>query len=142
MVSVLGDTTEGAALARRRRRSQRVNPELSLAARLLKRPRRPLSPSRRVEVDDRRRFSVTRGVLSSDLTGNLARVEISVRPGARVPKDRLPYRIGYVDPRHVLTCVRRSERREVMFALGRTGKGSRARVRRSQRDTHIVCRRR
>lgn len=35
-----------------------------------------------------------------------------------------PIRLGYTQPKRVLTCIRRKQRKEVLHALKKTGKGS------------------
>lgn len=47
-------------------------------------------------------------------------------------------RIGFAVPRKVAVCVRRKMRRQVLFAVGGTGKGSRARRKYNQFST-VVC---
>ena len=47
-------------------------------------------------------------------------------------------RLSFFDGKQVSRCVRRKERREVMFALRRTGKGARARRRRDD-FSNIGC---
>lgn len=42
----------------------------------------------------------------------------------------LPFRLAFREPKRVWICVRRKMRREALFALRRTGKGSRSRRRR------------
>lgn len=70
-----------------------------------------------------------------DLLGSLSRPAFvpvpSPKPrrvrasGARFdPFSAVPLRIGFARPRQVVVCVRRHQRREVLFALRRTGKGS------------------
>lgn len=44
------------------------------------------------------------------------------------------------DPSRVFVCARRQVRKEVMFALGKTGKGARASSRRRNYHTEVSCR--
>lgn len=55
------------------------------------------------------------------LTG--ARPGLVARPG-KVWKPGPPVRVGFASPSQVVTCVRRKQRREVLHALRKTGKGS------------------
>lgn len=74
-------------------------------------------------LEDRRRYDPTRRV--SLPRRELARGAISSRV---VERGRMPatLRMSFVAPKRVLVCVRRSQRREVLFAERRTGKGSRS----------------
>lgn len=47
--------------------------------------------------------------------------------------------IGFKQPNRVLLCQRRHQRREVLHALQRTGKGSRARTRRRSYWSDVSC---
>lgn len=74
-------------------------------------------------------------------------VQVSGHPSHRLvvpPKIRLrlyspPVSVGFHAPHRVAVCVRRKERREVLFAERRTGKGSRASRRRRDRFSDISC---
>lgn len=50
-----------------------------------------------------------------------------------------PTRFAFRVPKKVELCVRRAKRREVLFAMRRTGKGSRARRRRRNYWTGVSC---
>nr|QJB19848.1 MAG: hypothetical protein [Microvirus sp.] len=52
---------------------------------------------------------------------------------------RLPIGVTFEDPTKVLVCVRRKSRREVLFAMGRTGKGSALGKRRRSHYSEIQC---
>lgn len=45
-------------------------------------------------------------------------------PYRRLPTYSVPSRIGFREPSRVAICIRRHARREVMFALRRTGRGA------------------
>lgn len=51
----------------------------------------------------------------------------------------VPTRLTYSDPRKVAVCVRRHTRREVLFALKRTGKGARAHRRKWNENSEVRC---
>lgn len=50
-----------------------------------------------------------------------------------------PTRFAFQVPKKVELCVRREKRRQVLFAMRRTGKGSRARRRRRNYWTGVSC---
>lgn len=47
----------------------------------------------------------------------------SPRRAARAHRDRLEHRLKFETPKAALVCIRRATRREVIFALGRRGRG-------------------
>ncbi|UOF79228.1 hypothetical protein [Microviridae sp.] len=55
------------------------------------------------------------------------------RPG------RVPVGVTFENPTKVLVCVRRKSRREVLFAMGRTGRGSARGRRRRSEYSDIQC---
>lgn len=59
----------------------------------------------------------------------------------RIRKRLFSHQVQFADPRSTLICVRRSQRREVLFAKKRAGRGGMRRPRRNQFSS-IVCRRR
>lgn len=74
------------------------------------------------------------------------------RPSARVvarnpvaPAHRHPFQtkavLGFAQPRDVMVCVRRKQRKEVIFALNKTGKGARAREHRWTDHSNTSCKR-
>lgn len=84
----------------------------------------PVSTIRELgEVEDRRTFQPDRST----------RPPRSTRPGAArlVADPRSATTIRFADPRFVGLCERRSRRRQVLFALKRTKKGSGSRKRRN-----------
>lgn len=50
-----------------------------------------------------------------------------------------PDKFRFAVPDKVLVCVRRKQRREVLHALKKTGKGSRSRFRRRNYNTEVAC---
>lgn len=97
------------------------------------------------EIEDRREFHPERADRSAlSLFGRphrLAVHKVEHRPARPVLSKRSspPHRIQFVDPRQVVVCVRRQQRKEVLHALGRTGRGARAPRRRTWRSD-ISCR--
>jgi len=51
----------------------------------------------------------------------------------------IPYKLAFQKPKGVTLCVRRQRRRETLFALKRTGKGSRAPHRRRNEWSSVKC---
>lgn len=51
----------------------------------------------------------------------------------------LPFRLAFRVPRDTFICVRRKQRREVLFARRRTGKGARASVRHRSDYSDVRC---
>lgn len=51
----------------------------------------------------------------------------------------VPAKVRFAEPRKTLVCVRRKERREVLFARGRTGKGSGFGRKRRNKQSEITC---
>lgn len=68
--------------------------------------------------------------------------KILARPSARTQRDititPLPHRLGVTEPNKVIMCVRRQQRKEVLHALRKTGRGqARRKPRRTWRsDVH------
>lgn len=86
------------------------------------------------EIEDNRQFSFDTDRMAT-VSGSPART-IAPRPHSGL--GALPvHRLGVDQPVHVVRCVRRKQRREVLFAKRRTRKGSGARRRRNQfSNTH------
>ena len=51
----------------------------------------------------------------------------------------LPHRVQFDAPKKVLICIRRKQRKEVLFAKRKTGKGARARRHRRSYFSEITC---
>lgn len=154
MCTVLGDTGV-ICMARRRGRSSRGQRDTFDIARPLDRLLTPISrPSRLISpdlspmpdlFDDRRQWhpdSPYQAPMS--LLGPLPAVviEAPARPGRR-PRGSAsgsPYRYPvFSTPSKVAVCVRRKDRREVLFAKKRTGKGSRSFRRRRNYQSDVRC---
>lgn len=121
-------------------RSQRDVSVISRRERLLR-----LSEKRRKEIrrdrriEDRRLFRPDRSLLLTS-GGRIATREVHrPRVTVRARKNVLPHRIQFVDPRRTIVCRRRKRRREVLFAMKRTGKGARRRLRLFTAESQIVC---
>lgn len=122
------------------RTSQREISYISRRDRLLR-----LSEKRRKEtlrdrrIEDRRLFTPDRALLLTS-GGKLATYQVHrPRVTVRSRKNVLPHRIEFRDPRRTIVCRRRRKRREVLFAMKRTGKGARRRKRRYTPESQIVC---
>lgn len=109
---------------------------------------RPLSVSRvldppvepLLEVDDRRSWHPERSDRPVMSVSGPVGVQV-VRPARGLSVPPVPAQVSFRSPNRVVTCVRRERRREVMFALGRTGKGSRSRRHRRSWRSDFSCKR-
>lgn len=131
-------------MARRRRKRERrsdaisQSPVRSLTVRL-SRPLALPSPRHLVEVDDRRRHHPLDFFRPARTwSGHPTRPNV-VKPAVRKFSPSLPFGTRFADPRRTVICVRRKERKEVLFALKRTGKGARARRRRRNFFSEVSC---
>lgn len=92
-----------------------------------------------LSLEDRRRFDPRRSYRT--LYGSQARI---VRKPLWSYRDQkpLPEREQFARPRITVSCVRRHERRRVIFSLGRAGRGGRRnRPARWSDSSYVVCRR-
>lgn len=97
-----------------------------------------------VDVEDRRRHHpLMEWAPPLTYSGNPARITHKnkfSRPhkmaGFTVPG--VPKKLAFKNSKKTLLCVRRSQRKEVLFALARTGKGSRSK-RKHNRFSEISC---
>lgn len=100
------------------------------------------APSHILELEDRRRFEPV-DTFPRALFHRSARLVVS--PNVNVGRKRgnlssgLPAHIQFNVPREVALCVRRKQRRAVIFAKRKTGKGARARHRRRNFWSNIRC---
>lgn len=128
-------------------RGQRDDNSLSLETLLaLTTPIQPFSPlpslahvpsqrSQFNEIEDGRRF-VPGPSRSRLFAGSSAPLKIgSKRPSQRGPATG----VAFASPVHTVRCVRRKERREVIFALRKRGKGAAARRRRRNYWSNVSC---
>lgn len=56
-----------------------------------------------------------------------------------VGQARLPHAVQFEAPKQVLVCIRRKARKEVLFALRKTGKGARAKRHRQSYYSNVRC---
>lgn len=134
-------------MARKRPRKRQVRSRVQRDVRTIAtRAPRVLHPARlkplslAIDVEDRRTFHparASRPALSfSGVQHRLvAPVGVTRREAARVPR-----RVVFYQPDRVIVCARRRSRREVLFALGRTGKGAKSRRSRNM-FSDVSCRR-
>lgn len=101
---------------------------------------RPL-PKLVLSLDDRRTYYPDVFVRPAGALSRLARqVRVSSRPtGVTRNVLRGADVFGFTIPKKVALCVRRKQRRSVLFAMERTGKGSRSRVRRRNEWSEVRC---
>lgn len=130
-------------MARRRRMPRRnAITSRSLTHSRLLRPTVVIRAPVRRHVEDRRVYHplhTYRPAMRVD--ARPAQIDLGSRRPFRVT-DPLTEHRRFVDPRKVVTCVRRKERREVLFATGKGGrKGKRGKTRRDWRSM-IWCGRR
>lgn len=80
------------------------------------------------DLEDRRTYSPTRNYYAKGLSKKAAHITVGnvLRP-SRSKKGGLSHGFAFAKPSNVAVCVRRHRRREVLFALRKTGKGSRSR---------------
>lgn len=99
-------------------------------------PSLPSAPD--LELEDRRRFSFESPQVAIRSPGVRSRIRMAPvgRPAGKTRQrasNAIPREMPtFGSPGQVMVCVRRKSRREVLFALRRTGKGGRARRRRSE----------
>lgn len=105
-------------------------------------PSWPLSPL--LEIQDNRQFH-PEGAYRRPLSVFGSGAEWSVDSDAKrnqavLPKSGLRMRPTFRDPSRTLVCVRRGQRREVLHALRKTGRGSGGGVRKLTPNSRIRCR--
>jgi len=124
----------------KRRRSRRDDspPVASYADRLVTRSRSPVLNRELREWEDRRAFHPDGAfrAFATVRSSPFAATIIQAPPSSV----RRVSRRAFVHPQKVAVCVRRHQRKEVLFALGRAGKGARKRPRRTA-SSEISCRR-
>lgn len=132
----------------RRRRSQARRPGVAgptfNEVDRLNPPIRPIRFDLRL-IEDRRRFHPERDLRPALSISRLARrlVERLPRPKRMAPgnpRSNLRSHFAFHTPSKVVKCVRRKERREVIFAERKSGKGSRALRRRRDYWSDVSCR--
>lgn len=109
-------------------------------------------PPRRVLIDlrpfeDRRQYHPLRklreaGVLTRREARSIIERDRRSWEKRNRPSDFMPsFRLGFRIPDKVVRCVKRQRRKEVLFALRKTGKGSAAPRRRRDEYSEISCKR-
>lgn len=130
---------------RRRDRAQRVIPYVPDPVRVFDYYRRPVLSV----IEDRRTFHPLREARPVATLSRRDQRRLVERPINRPVRDKdrpLSYvdpfpalRLGFAVPEKVVRCVRRKQRREVLFAVRKTGAGSRARYRRRDEWSDVSC---
>lgn len=93
------------------------------------------------EVMDRRRNLPGKASISRRIDGTNATLTTTL-PDQRSPgfKDYTLAKVSFQDPRRVVVCRRRKNRREILFKMGKVGKGKKvSRIRRRNIDSDIKC---
>lgn len=136
-------------MARRRRRSREVitvhSATSSRSLTSLLRTPYPLAPGPLVDVEDRRRHHpLMEWAPPKIITGNPARIAHKnkfSRPhklaGFTVPG--VPTKVRFKAPAKTLLCIRRAQRKEVLFAKRKTRKGAGASRRRRNPFSEVSC---
>lgn len=122
-------------------RSETPSPSLTS----LLRTTHPLSPGPMVDVEDRRRHHPLAEYAPPKIwSGSPAKISHKnkfSRPhkmaGFAVPG--VPKKLAFKAPQQTLLCVRRAQRKEVLFALMKTGKGARRKNRRRNKFSEVSC---
>lgn len=125
-------------MARRRNRNKDHHDEretIDFATPVLRPPKKPVqfvNPTVYVprsvkpklnQIDDRRTFHPQKLSRPAKLVSG-APHRLKIKTGTRTPKSALPHSVGFSAPAKVLICIRRKTRKQVLFALKRTRKGS------------------
>ena len=130
-------------MARRKKRSRSSQrDDTTIASPLLRtNPVRYTSPI--LSLDDRRRFvpfEYDRPLsVRKDQRKVVERVSRARRAENKKPARQRHYKFSFAVPEKVVVCVRRKRRREVLFAMRRTGKGSRKLHRRRDHYSDVRC---
>lgn len=91
------------------------------------------------QISDNRRFHPEPHIKP---VGSLKRsaTQLVVPPAKKTaPRASLPHQVAFKAPAHVVVCVRRKQRKEVLFAKKLTGRGSRARKHHRNTWSGIKC---
>lgn len=130
----------------RRRKRQRRSSEVTFSRPLTARLLGPLPSSVRfqkshaVAVEDRRTHHPL-GFFrpARQWSGHPVQPNVVSKNSVGKQAKRFPVGIRFADPRRTLICVRRKQRKEVLFAKRKTGKGARARHRRRNYFSEVSC---
>lgn len=90
-------------------------------------------------IEDRRRWHPDGKQVAPQATQRLHRALKIASPAPTAPKYKLPSRVAFSAPKHVVVCVRRKTRKEVLFAKKLTKRGSGSRKHRNP-WSEISCR--
>lgn len=133
-------------MARRGRRETRSR--MTRQSAVFQLPRiRPLTPPLSLPtrqglrlVEDRRLYH-PRGALRSArvFSGHPVKPLVARSPRFAVRRPGVPKAVGFAEPRKTLICVRRKQRKEVLHALARTGKGSGFGRKRRNNYSEVKC---
>lgn len=135
-------------MSRRRRRNNRVYSKAKPPQRVyqnISRKRRlrrySFESAFKIQPIEDRRYYTPQEPGYRTITGAPARVVPQVQP--KISQRRYaPERLKFKDPRRAMVCVRRSSRRESLFALNKIGKGKAGPKRRKiTESSKISCRR-
>jgi len=126
-------------MSKRRRRDRRDDKPTSLAQ-LLGPPLLHRSPvlSSLGEWEDRRAFNANSPLRNHITFRSRSSADIVANKPTPVRQVSRP---AFRDPQDVVVCVRRKQRKEILHALGRTGRGARRARPRLTASSHISCRR-
>lgn len=95
------------------------------------------------DIQDRRTWDPAPLVAPRTLSGRQARVYKQQPVSIKAPQAVLfnpVHKLGFKDPKHVLLCLQRNIRKEVLHALGKTGRGgSRRRIVRRNENSAYSC---
>lgn len=97
-------------------------------------------PGPLADLSDGRLWHPSRARPNLTVFSSRARLAPSMRTSEKRPAFFSPV-ISFARPQTVITCVRRKQRREILFARKRTGAGSKARFRHRNIWSSISCRR-
>jgi len=94
--------------------------------------------------EDRRRWHPAGLLRPAAVLGSISSRRLVERPrqswGPAKYRDPFPsLRLGFAIPEKVVVCVRRKQRREVIFATGSAGKGARQKQRRRNYMSEVSC---
>lgn len=109
-------------------------------------PIRHVTPKRLTLIEDRRSWH-PQGASAPAKSVHKSRHRLALKPGASVQGVRstpartapMPAGIHFQAPKKVLICIRRKMRKQVLFALRKTGKGAKARKHRRSFYSSVRC---
>lgn len=92
-------------------------------------------------IEDLRRYDPARHVNARSLFNRFHRLVVDPNVNLKRSRSRvaLTPRIAFANPERVVTCIKRKTRRQVMFAMRKTGKGAQRRRRHRNWRSNISC---